>query len=164
MSAVSTSPDPAGPAADRRLLELMTLVEKGAAASPHVSIFASSWIFRGQLTSTHWFLETTRKHRQEALEQSRDYKKADPETRRQQSESLNAELGLFGSPEHPDITAVNLVYVTAVNPAGATALIPAVRIPLTSVSSWSAVDFVLPKPAGGGGGIGVGVGVAMPIG
>jgi hypothetical protein len=44
----------------------MVLAERGI-AMPMITVFTSSWIFAGQLTSTQWFLTTSRKHRLEQL-------------------------------------------------------------------------------------------------
>jgi hypothetical protein len=140
----------------------MQSAEQGRDA-PVLSVFSGGWILRGQLTSYHWFLEYSRKHRLETLETSREYKKADKAERRQMVDRMEAVLTCMGPTGIPDLTALNPVYVTATSAAGGSTLIPALRVPVGSVTSWALVDFQVPKPPSGGG-AGVAVGVAVPLG
>jgi hypothetical protein len=148
-------------AVDNRLLRLMAAAEQGT-ASPIISVFTPSWMFRGQLMSSYWFLETTRRHRQEGVEGSREFKKAGATERSALSAAAESVMSVLGPPEGTELTALNLTYVTASSPDGTTMLIPALRVPVSAVIAWSVVDFNLPKQAGGG--TGMAAGVVVPLG
>jgi hypothetical protein len=148
--------------ADPLLSNLITAVENGATRAPMITVFTNGFVLRGQLTSEHWFRETSLEHRRQNLEGASEYKKADTATRQSLMQQLQATSDALGSAGESQ-AALNLVYVTAVSPAGITSYVPAMRVPAHVVTGWSLVEFPLPQ-AKSSSGIGVGVGVAVPLG
>jgi hypothetical protein len=147
---------------DPLLANLLAAVASGARA-PMITVLANSFVLRGQLTTEHWFRETSLEHRRKNLESSPEYKKADAATRQSLMRQVEEMAGALGSSGDASTGVLNLVYVTAISPAGITSYVPAMRVPAPAVTAWALVDFPLPQAKSGSGGVGVGVGVVVPL-